>query len=556
MIDRSGQQLGNYRVLRPVGRGGFADVYLGEHVYLRTQVAIKVLQAKVAGEDDLESFLQEARTIAHLVHPHIVRVMDFGVDDQTPFLVMDYAPNGTLRQRHPKGERLSLFTITQYVKQIAGALQHAHDEKLIHRDIKPENMLLAKNGDVLLGDFGIALIAQSSRYQSTQDVIGTVAYMSPEQIQGRPRAASDQYSLGIVIYEWLSGDRPFRGSFTELCTQHMFASPPSLREKVPTIVPAVEQVVMTALAKDPKQRFGNIRAFANALEQASRSSEATILAPGLASSPLASTPIEARESEPPPESIQAKKPVLPPTQAAPPAQVPIAPSIAPPPQKDAAHALHKDAAELPGIALSSMEPGEQAKRDAKVNVWGFDRRQLIALLVGTVIYGIANYLLDIVLLSNAANSPLFLQVNLSTILFALTLVIPAFFAAKFGPWVGLVSIVVGALTGDVISHAGYSWYIYVALGLFGFLAGLAYLRTRGRYNTGDAIALAFFTSSTGLLCAILLLVTGDTVRLNLNWSSTFSLYFPLLITSIIAMVLLVVALNVYNSVEKRKVRTV
>ena len=231
MADYTGQQLGNYRVTGLIGRGGFADVYLGEHIYLKTQVAIKVLQARLGNSEDMNSFLKEAQTVAHLVHPHIVRVMDFGVDNETPFLVMDYAPNGTLRERHPKGTQLPLTTIILYVKQIADALQHAHDEKLIHRDVKPENMLVGRKNDILLSDFGIALIAQSSRYQSTQDVVGTVAYMSPEQIQGRPRPASDQYSLGIVVYEWLSRDRPFHGSFTELCTQHMFASPaPSTTE--------------------------------------------------------------------------------------------------------------------------------------------------------------------------------------------------------------------------------------------------------------------------------------------------------------------------------------
>jgi serine/threonine protein kinase len=181
---------------------------------------------------------------------------------------MDYAPNGTLRQQHPKGTQLPISTIIPYVKHIADALQYAHDEKLIHRDIKPENMLLGRRSEVLLSDFGIALIAQSSRYQNTQDVVGTVAYMSPEQIQGKPRAASDQYSLGIVVYEWLSGDRPFHGSFTELCTQHMFAPPPPLTEKVPNINLAVEHVLAIALAKDPKQRFGSISAFAHALQQA------------------------------------------------------------------------------------------------------------------------------------------------------------------------------------------------------------------------------------------------------------------------------------------------
>src|SRR6266705_2902689 len=246
MADRTGQQLGNYRVIRPIGHGGFAEVYLGEHIYLKTQVAIKVLQTKVGNDEDLESFLKEAQTIAHLVHPQIVRVMDFGVDDETPFLVMDYAPNGTLRQRYPKGTVLPLITIVSYVKQAAAGLQYAHDQKLVHRDIKPENILLGRRNEVLLSDFGIALAAQSSRYQSTQDVVGTVAYMSPEQIQGKPRTASDQYALAIVAYEWICGTRPFHGSFTELCTQHLFAAPPPLRDVVPTISPAVDQVIAIA----------------------------------------------------------------------------------------------------------------------------------------------------------------------------------------------------------------------------------------------------------------------------------------------------------------------
>ncbi len=120
---------------------------------------------------------QLLRNIAHLIHPHIVRVLEFGVEGKTPFLVMDYAPNGTLRQRHARGAILPLETVVTYVKQIADALQYAHDEKLIHRDIKPENMLLGRRGEILLSDFGIALVAQSSRYQSTQDMAGTIAYL-------------------------------------------------------------------------------------------------------------------------------------------------------------------------------------------------------------------------------------------------------------------------------------------------------------------------------------------------------------------------------------------
>jgi len=158
--------------------------------------------------------------------------------------------------------------IISYVKQVAEALQYAHDEKLIHRDVKPENMLLGRRGELLLSDFGIALMAQSSRYQSTLDMAGTIAYMAPEQIHGKPRPASDQYALAVVVYEWLCGDRPFHGSFTEIAIQHAVAPPPPLHEKVATLSPDVEHVVLTALAKDPKQRFGSIQAFAIALEKA------------------------------------------------------------------------------------------------------------------------------------------------------------------------------------------------------------------------------------------------------------------------------------------------
>lgn len=285
MADRTGQELGNYRLIRLLGRGGFAEVYLGEHMRLKTQAAIKVLYAQL-DRDNSEEFLQEAQTVAHLIHPNIVRIFDFDVKDGVPFLVMDYAPSGTLRQRHPKNTRLPLDTIVPYIKQVADALQYAHDEKFIHRDIKPENMLIGRRGEILLSDFGIALIAQSTHMQSTQAVMGTAYYMAPEQLQGKPCLASDQYALGVVVYEWLTGTRPFSGSFSEIASQHMFVPPAPLHEKLPGLSPAIEEVVMTALAKDPHQRFGSVRAFANALEQASQSSNTrTFIRPSAQLSP-------------------------------------------------------------------------------------------------------------------------------------------------------------------------------------------------------------------------------------------------------------------------------
>ena len=202
------------------------------------------------------------------MHPHIVRVFDFGIEGETPYLVMDYAPNGTVRKQHPKGVALPLPIILSYVKQTASALQYAHDEHFIHRDVKPENLLVGRQQEILLGDFGTALLAQTSRSQSMQDVVGTASYMAPEQFQGKPRPASDQYALAVMVYEWLTGACPFHGSFTEVASQHLFMPPPPLQGRTPAISPAVEQVVLTALTKDPRQRFSSVQAFATAFEQA------------------------------------------------------------------------------------------------------------------------------------------------------------------------------------------------------------------------------------------------------------------------------------------------
>lgn len=310
MADRVGQQFGNYKLIQQLGEGGFAEVYLGEHIHLGSHAAIKVLHSQLTS-DDVEKFRNEARTIVRLVHPHIVRLLEFGIEGKTPFLVMDYAPNGTLRHRHPRGVPLPLTTVVSYVKSLADALQFAHDEKLIHRDIKPENILVGRRNEILLSDFGIAIVAQSSRYQGTQDMAGTIAYMAPEQIQAHPRAASDQYSLAIVVYEWLTGDRPFHGSFTEIAIKHSVVPPPPLREKLPTISPDIEQVVLTALAKDPKERFGSVQAFANALEQASQPDVTTFVKPIV---PKIQVAREEKPSKPLGKSIAT--PPLPPTELA------------------------------------------------------------------------------------------------------------------------------------------------------------------------------------------------------------------------------------------------
>jgi peptide/nickel transport system substrate-binding protein len=271
VANRLGQQFGNYRLVSLLGQGGYAEVYLGQHLRLNQQAAIKVLHAHLT-DQEAEHFQQEAQTIATLVHPGIVRVFDYDVQEGLPFLVIDYAPNGTLRRRYPKGNLVPLPVIVSSVKQVADALQYAHEQKFIHRDVKPENMLLGRRQEVLLSDFGIATIAHStsSLSASAQGTSGTLAYMAPEQIEGHPRPASDQYALAVVVYEWLCGERPFEGSVSEVIAQHLSMPPLPLRERVPAIPAEIEQVVLRALAKDPKARFASVADFAAALEQASQ----------------------------------------------------------------------------------------------------------------------------------------------------------------------------------------------------------------------------------------------------------------------------------------------
>lgn len=260
---------GNYLLLDVLGTGGFATTYLGRHIYLGTTAAVKVLHTQLTDEEK-HSFLREARIAAHSKHRHIVSVLDFGIDQSVPFLVMEYAPFGTLRQRHPHGSQLSLETVLLYVQQIAAALQHLHDIQLIHCDLKPENLLIGQDRRILLSDFGVAAIVRNGDPLSNTSG-GTIAYMAPECFSGQAYYASDQYALGIMVYEWLCGGRPFLGNKMALMRQHIQESPMPLHLLAPTVPPAVEAVVLRALEKQPEQRFPTVQAFAQALEDATAS---------------------------------------------------------------------------------------------------------------------------------------------------------------------------------------------------------------------------------------------------------------------------------------------
>ncbi|MFL5665996.1 MAG: protein kinase domain-containing protein [Ktedonobacteraceae bacterium] len=292
MTEYAKQRLGNYQLNRLLSTGVFADVYLGTHLYLGTHVAIKVLRGQV-NEQASERFLIIARHLSHLIHPHITRVFDFGIRDGTPFLVIDYAQSGNIRQRHPIGTIVPLSSIISYVSAITSALQYAHEQHLIHGDLKPENLLLGSKNEILVSDFGLALIYSDIAKLKIQQPFGTQAYMALEQIHGQPCPASDQYALAVMIYEWFSGQPLLGGTATEPTNQHLF-SPPAMSERHPENPSAVEQVIFKALSKDPAQRYMDVLSFAIAFEEASQ--------PVSSSSPLAvlpaGAPIEAGQAKP------------------------------------------------------------------------------------------------------------------------------------------------------------------------------------------------------------------------------------------------------------------
>jgi eukaryotic-like serine/threonine-protein kinase len=306
MNTRIGQQIGNYRLIQLLGQGGFAEVYLATHVHLKSPGAVKLQFGQLTAQD-VQAFLGEAQTIAALKHPCIVRILDFGFEQNLPFLVMEYVPGGTLRDRHPEGTVVALTTVVSYVQPIASALAHAHTHRLIHRDVKPENMLIDTDGKILLSDFGIAVTAHSTISMKTLDRTGTVPYMAPEQIQGKPRSASDQYSLAIVVYEWLCGERPFLGNHPiEIAMKHLSEKPLPLRSK--GLSARVDRVILRALAKDPQQRFPDILAFAHALEQASQPTNRNLLTTLL--------PVFPQKQALPPTQPAPQRQMLPPTQPA------------------------------------------------------------------------------------------------------------------------------------------------------------------------------------------------------------------------------------------------
>ncbi|MFL5628222.1 MAG: serine/threonine protein kinase [Ktedonobacteraceae bacterium] len=284
-MDIVGQQVGNYDLLEHLGSGGYADVYRGKHQRFQAEVAIKMLRMSGFSVTQEQDFRKEAQIITALRHPHIIRVLNYdiwqeptGLQRRIPYIVMTYAPLGSLRKAYLEGKQVPPEKIALYIKQMAEALQEAHNQSVVHCDVKPENMLRISADDLVLTDFGIAKDHHSTvevpHLPNTQPeapkVFGTPGYMPPERCIGGPVSRSgDQYALAIVAYEWLTGHRPFEGDTSiEILTKQATLSPPSMRAKFPEISQEVEDVVMRALARESSDRYPTIQEFAQAFEQA------------------------------------------------------------------------------------------------------------------------------------------------------------------------------------------------------------------------------------------------------------------------------------------------
>ncbi len=320
-----GVQLGGrYRLDERIGGGGMGEVWRGTDEVLGRTVAIKIMLPALLDEPGFsERFRAEARTMARLKHPGVVNVYDFSSDAQTAFLVMEYIEGDPLSRTLARVGRLTAGRTMALIAQAADALHAAHTDGIVHRDVKPGNLMVRPNGTLVLTDFGIARSEQASQLTGTGTVLGTASYLSPEQAAGQVATpASDVYALGVVAYQCLAGRRPFEGDNPlEIAMKHVRETPPPLPADIP---PAVREIVMRTLAKDPAARWPSAAALAAVARQAAAHLGATTSA-GAAGTPAATSA--------PPTSPAPGSPAAPSAPPSPPPPAVASPPVAsPPPQ--------------------------------------------------------------------------------------------------------------------------------------------------------------------------------------------------------------------------------
>ena len=273
------------QIIKSIGEGGMANVYLAYDTILDRNVAVKVLRGDLATDEKfVRRFQREALSASSLSHPNIVEVYDVGEDNGQYYIVMEYIEGCQLKQLLKKRGRLTLSEVIDIMLQITDGLSVAHDAYIIHRDIKPQNIMILDSGLVKITDFGIAMAMNSTQLTQTNSVMGSVHYLPPEQANGKGSTLqSDIYSMGILMYELLTGELPYKGdNAVEIALKHLKEKIPSVREKLPEIPQSVENIIIKATAKNPKNRYADARSMNEDLRTClddSRANEPKIVLP-------------------------------------------------------------------------------------------------------------------------------------------------------------------------------------------------------------------------------------------------------------------------------------
>ncbi len=481
MADLIGQEIGNYRLITRLASGGFGNVYLAQHTLLpERKVAIKLLHTFLSSQEERDQFLQEARFLEQLKHPHILPLIDVGVSDNLPYLVTEFAAGGSLRDllKQHQAPGLPQDMALTILSEICKALQYAHQRQVIHRDLKPENILFNNKGEVLLADFGISMVLANASIERVEFPGGTPSYMAPEQFEGVISKESDQYALGCIAYEMFTGRKPFAApNFLAMAYKHAAEAPIPPTQLNPEIPRSVEAAILKALAKQRNLRYPNVSAFMEAM----MSSPSPLQGVGM---PLTGT-----------DSLQETVPT----------------------QK------------------SVLEPDLPVQqRPKRGQLLRLSRYQLAAMLLGTIMCSaIIVYSQKSLQISVSVGAWVYqpmIPVG-SICIWCLLLTITFFLGARFGPLAGLVVGGVGFFLGGYISfitgvnNPGSLWhyigfyyagnqsldstpgypiltsYFNLSLALAGFVAGFAFFKTSGRYFTAHSFVIAERYSVLGAVIA-------------------------------------------------------
>ena len=258
-----GQKINDrYEIVKSIGEGGMANVYLAMDTILDRKVAIKVLRGDLANDDKfIRRFQREALSASSLSHPNIVEMYDVGEDGGNYYIVMEYVEGRTLKQLLKKRGTLTISEVVDIMLQLTDGISHAHGSYIIHRDLKPQNIMIEENGAIKITDFGIAMAMNASQLTQTNSVMGSVHYLPPEQASGKGSTIkSDIYSMGILFYELLTGTLPFKGeNAVEIALKHMKDTLPSVKKDNPNIPTSIENIILKATAKNPKNRYNDVK---------------------------------------------------------------------------------------------------------------------------------------------------------------------------------------------------------------------------------------------------------------------------------------------------------